>query len=61
MAYIYRSITYPSYSTTTIGSCSVHAEHGKGYQRAEPIPYTDEELDALDTKEQFGVLYIEVK
>ena len=58
MAYIYRDITY---SSLAIGSCSIHAEHGSGYQRAIDIPYTDVEIEKLDTEKKIGVLYIEVR
>lgn len=61
--YIYRSITYPPFN---IGSCSIESTHNMksrdGYARAESIPYTPEELEAMPSeKEQMGVLYITIR
>ena len=62
MRCIYRDITYPSAGNMPpIGSCSIEPVHGKGYQPAEDIPYTDEELELLDTEKKTGVLYFEVR
>ena len=57
MPYIYVDITYRPYD---IGSSSVYYKQGDGFQRAEPIPYTEDELASLDTEKKKGVLYVEV-
>ena len=59
--YIYQDITYSG----GIGSCSVQSTHNDRdrdqYARAIDIPYTDEELESLNTsKKEVGTLYITI-
>ena len=58
MPYIYTEITYPPFD---IGSGSISAGSGDGFQSAEPIPYTEDELECLDTEKEHGVLYVCVR
>ena len=59
--YIYRSITYSPYGIGSVSIESIYPDSHDGYARAEPIPYSDGELENItNVSSELGVLYITV-